>query len=218
MALAHLHPLRWDAPLGRLQVDLGPLGAAQFPGAQKHERRKRERRPGLGLTLVAVECAQQLAHLHGLRDRGPVRRDDGRERVFQRCGDIVFGAPGGDGEAVDLTDFLFYPVRGLMVAGCLDPAQHPQQIGRLDISERPAPDGGEHQVLENPSGLAARRRRELPLALSHPFARHRLQRVRDRAPLGPTSLARVDAIGDEPPRVVALASCASERDIRVGTE
>lgn len=77
--LAHLHAIGRNPPLAILQVELLPLGAAQFTRTHEHQRQQLQRVLRHWLTLIAVNGPHQRADLRGLRDGGMVANDDGRE-------------------------------------------------------------------------------------------------------------------------------------------
>lgn len=68
----HLHPGRRNPPLAGhdVDVDVGPLCAAEFTGPHERQRGQLQRGARNGVALVGVEVAKELRHLGGLRHCG----------------------------------------------------------------------------------------------------------------------------------------------------
>lgn len=106
MILPHLHLGAWNTPFGRIKVDLGPLGGAQFSRANENQRQL-ERGNGVSMAIVGVDGAQQFCGLLRLGDRGVARFRDSGERASQIRGNVAVGKAASDREPKYLAAQLF---------------------------------------------------------------------------------------------------------------
>ncbi|MEA3221526.1 MAG: hypothetical protein OZX49_02648 [Immundisolibacter sp.] len=212
---AHLHLGGRYPPLGGVQVDFGPLGAAQLARTHEHQRRQAQGAGGDKAARVAVQDAQQLGYRLGMNDGGVVALAGRRQGAAQVAGQVTLGAAGGHGIAEHGAAVLVRPVRRFKPATGLDTAQHGQQLGCSDLAHRSGADPGEHvqrQALQNPRGVLSRPgRRELGV----PLAGHGLEAVSillRRVLRQLAVLARVDALGQQAAGLIAALARLCQRD------
>ena len=99
-----------------------------------------------------------------------------------------------------------------------DPPQHAEQIRRFDRGDGSTSEIGDHPFVELIVVPLPRARRQGSFLDHQPFVRDGDEGVGGGAALGLAPGARVDAIGDEFARVVALLSCSLQWDVGVRPE
>ena len=91
--LAHLHARGRDSPLALVEVDLGPLRAAQLPRPHEDERREAQRALRHQRAVIAIDRAQQGPDALRVSDRRMVALPRRLQSTAQLDGRIALGAP-----------------------------------------------------------------------------------------------------------------------------
>ncbi|MNF81535.1 hypothetical protein D3C84_638110 [compost metagenome] len=135
---AHLHPLGGDAPLGPLDVKLGPAGKTHLTRTGHGQHQQVKGKAGCRVQRLGFKAAEELRQLR-TGQGGPVLLLGGLECSFQVLGWVVAGAPGLDGVAHDRTDPLQHPPRRFGGTALLHLAQGIQHHGCRQLGHRHQP-------------------------------------------------------------------------------
>src|SRR5262245_284221 len=137
--ITRLHLLGRDQPYAVLLVELGPLRQPQLAGAHHGQSDQLEcvlHQPAV-LSVVDLDPAHQLADVLGIgQRRARIALWRLGQRVLQIAGWIAAAIRGADTKLEHPRGRRAQPADGVVPAASLDTPQRPQQLGRLNRTQR----------------------------------------------------------------------------------
>lgn len=140
MVVLHLHFLGRDTPLGGFQIDLRPFRVAQHVGTDEHQWRQFERRPAIGMALVAVDRAEQCANFDGFRNRGEMPLGALLELRRNACSRVPLDEFLDHRQLENLADVSKHTAHRIDNAACLHALHDIQDVGRTQAVDRDVAD------------------------------------------------------------------------------
>ena len=137
-------------PFGFIQVDIFPLGFAQFSGADEQQRRKPQstldrKRPG-----KPFKGPQHFRYLGGVSNGGEMLFNRGRYRAQQVFRRVILCAAGCNRVAEYLTDLVSQPMRRIPCPTAINTTQDHENFRSINFSDRAFPQPRKH-ILFQPS-------------------------------------------------------------------
>lgn len=128
MRASHLGLVRWDRPNGLIQIEVRPLGKAQFPRTHKNVRQQPECCEGVRMAVECFNGPQKLSCGSRRGDGGTVDRLRRDQRASQVAGHVALGTRCCDGVAEDLRACAPKSLGRLIATFALHFSQHQQQV------------------------------------------------------------------------------------------
>ena len=137
VGLGALHHPAGHGQHGRVNVDPCPLHVPQLARPKQEQRRQRQRRAGDGMAFVGHHVAQQGAGLGRVDDCCVVARLDRPQRFAQVGRRVALAMPRGNAVPEHLPTGVLDSVRGLDRAAGLNAPKAGQQLGGVNLADRP---------------------------------------------------------------------------------